>query len=343
MKSTKLFSMLVIVALFLYGSLGFYFLPLSSFEGGLTRMGQVPESQFGWIKPQPAIAPELLCQAEWQDADVLVIGDSFSVGDPAMSNTKPHLWQSVLVKHGLRVRTEGWENIRAICEDFSPWLKSQGFKGKYIILENVERAAESNLEKSLKCRSMSYRAKPYPLPTPPDVIPDRRHADYSGKLSVGMMTQLHAWEYSYLSASPDFKQWELPNNVKLEHLANGCALFSHPRCQDVLFLAEDRMRDFDDSMFSKMAAIESRLTGFTPVWVIVPDKTTAYLNPNKQFWNIAAQSFHSPNLLQAFQQAIQNNTVDLYRGNDTHLSTEGFLLMGDAIRQSLPPVHAATP
>ena len=335
MKHTKLFSVLVIASLFIYATLGFYFLPLSGFEGGLTRMGKLPESLFGWTKPQPQIHSELLRQSDWQDADVLVVGDSFSVGDPLLSNTKPYLWQTVLVQNGFKVHTEGWGNISAICEDFTPWLKSKGFKGKYIILENVERAAESNLDKSIKCHSMSYRSTPYSLPSPPDVIPDRERKDYSGKLSVGIQTWLHELEYSYLSSQSNFNQWELPNHVKMQRLSNGCSLFSHPRCQDVLFLTEDRIEDFDENMFAKMATIESRLPNLTPIWVIVPDKSTVYLNPNKQFWNQSSQRLHAPNLLKSFRQSIQNNTVDLYRGNDTHLSTEGFLIMGETIRQSM--------
>lgn len=334
MKHTKLFSLLVITALSFYAVIGFYYLPLSSFEGDLTRMSKLSESLFGWTKPQPAIAPELLHQSKWQDADVLVVGDSFSAGD-LHSNTMPYLWQAVLVKHGLRVHTESWESIRAICEDFVPWLKSQGFKGKYIVLENVERGAEGNLEKSIKCHSMSYRSSPYPQPVSPDASPNRKVSDYSGKLSVGIQTQLHTWEYLYLNSDPDFKHWELPNHVNMNRLSNGCELFSHPRCQDVLFLTEDRIQDFDEGMISKMAVIESRLKGFSLIWAIVPDKSTAYLNSNKQFWIKAEKRFMAPNMLQVFRLAIEKKTVDLYRGNNTHLSNEGFLIMGEAILKSM--------
>jgi hypothetical protein len=326
MKHAKLFSLLVIVALSIYAMAGFYLLPLAGFEGGLTRMSKLPESQFGWTKPQPAIAPELLRQAEWQDADVLVVGDSFSM---------EHLWQTVLAQHGLRVRTETWENIRDICEDFTPWLKSQGFKGSHIIIEIIERNAEDVINRSLRCKNMSYHSVLYPPASPPAVLPNRQHADYSGKLSVGIQTQLHSLAYMHLSKHPDFRRWDLPNNVRMERLAEGCDLFSHPRCQDVLFLAEDRTQDFNETMLDKMSTINSRLSGVTPIWAIVPDKSTAYLNPNKQFWHQAASRFQSPDLLETFRLAIRNKTVDLYRGNDTHLSTEGYLIMGEAIRQSM--------
>ena len=326
MQHGKLFSILVVAALTTYAIIGFYFLPLSDFEGDLTRLGKLPESKFGWTKPQPAIAADLLHQATWQEADVLVVGDSFS---------KPHLWQTVLTQQGLRVRTEDRRNIHSICEDFSPWLKSQKFNGKFVIFEMVERGAEDVLERSVRCNKMSYRATPYLQPSPPEVLPDRQLRLYTGKLSVGIQTWLHSLEYSYLNGGPDFKQWELPNQVRMQRVANGCDLFSHPQCQDVLFLTEDRIQDFNETMLANMSIVNAKLNGFKPIWVVVPDKSTVYLNFNKQFWNYAEQSLHAPNLLQVFRSEIENKTIDFYRGNDTHLSTQGFMVMGEAIRQSM--------
>lgn len=326
MRHATIFSILVIAALSFYALAGFYFLPLANFEGDLTRMSKLPESQFGWTKPQPVIAPELLRQAEWREADVLVIGDSFSM---------PHLWQTVLTQHGMRVRTESWENVHAICEDFSPWLKSQGFNGKFVIFETVERGAENLVNKSIKCKEMSYTYVAYKPALPPDALPDRQRANYSGKLSVGLQTELHLLEYAHLIRNPDFKRWELPNNVRMERISNGCELFSHPRCQDVLFLAEDRIQDFNEAMLNKIDTINSRVSGFVPIWAVVPDKSTVYLNHNKQFWNQAARRYSAPNLLDVFRQAIQKNTKDVYRSNDTHLSTEGYLIMGETMRENM--------
>ena len=326
MKHSQLFSAAVIFAVSIYAIIGFYFLPLSDFEGDLTRLAKLPESMFGWTKPQPAIAAELIQQATWQEADVLVIGDSFS---------KSHIWQTVLTQHGLHVRTEDWRNVHSICEDFSPWLKSQNFKGKFVIIEMVERAAEEVLERSVKCKRMSYRATPEIQLATPETLHDRQLRHYSGKLSVGLQTWLHSLEYSYLSDRPDFKLWELPNHVRMQRILNGCDLFSHLQCQDVLFFTEDRIQDFDETMLHNMDTINSKLKGFHPIWVVVPDKTTSYLNFNKQFWNHAEQRFHTPNLLEVFRREIENKTIDFYQGNDTHLSTKGFLVMGESIRQSM--------
>jgi hypothetical protein len=42
------------------------------------------------------------------------------------------------------------------------------------------------------------------------------------------------------------------------------------------------------------------------------------------------------------QQAVQNRTVDLYPANNTHLSTEGYLLMGDEIFKTMQHEKSAT-
>jgi hypothetical protein len=47
MQHAKFFSVLIAALLLLYGAIGFYCLPLANFQGGLTRMAQLPESLFG--------------------------------------------------------------------------------------------------------------------------------------------------------------------------------------------------------------------------------------------------------------------------------------------------------
>ncbi len=331
MKHAKLFSVSVALALALYGAVGFYFLPLANFEGGLTRMGKLPETMFGWTREQPAIPPELLVQSSWQDADVFVIGDSFSM---------EHLWQTALTRRGLKVHTETWENIRGICEDFTPWLRAQGFRGRYVVFEVIERNFEDLFKGSLGCQKMFTHSTSLSLIPPPPTRIDRQQAHYSGRLSVGIDTYLQAAHYLELSKQPGFAALDLGNDTKLVRVENGCRLFSHPQCSDALFYSKDRTTDFGPDILLKMEAVQSKLQdNLTMVWAIVPDKSTAYLNTNKTFWRVSSQRFHAPDLLGVFRGAIENNAVDLYRGNDTHLSTSGYLLMGEAIYQTMLGKH----
>jgi hypothetical protein len=109
-----------------WGSLFF-----TNYQGDLTRVGKWMESDFGWREPQPSIDPKFLVSSNLQEADVLVIGDSFS--------ENLH-WQSVLTQSGKKVATIHWGAIGFICEDFSKQLKASGFRGKQIIIQAIEEA-----------------------------------------------------------------------------------------------------------------------------------------------------------------------------------------------------------
>ena len=330
MKTAKYFSIIVFVAVLGYGAVAFYFLPLATFQGELTRMGLLPESLFGWTKPQPLLYVKWMQQASMKEADVLVIGDSFSDG---------RVWQSVLTQHGLKVRTESWDSMRGVCTDFIPWLRAQGFAGKYVVFESIERNLVDDLGKSVACQQMQYHPNPSTdAPRfPPVVSFDVKQGNYAGKLSTGIRTQLNVLKYERMSRSPDFKSWLLPNDVKMARVPNGCELFSHARCNDALFLSYDKPEEIDAGALENIEKLNTRLVGITPIWVFVPNKSTAYLYPTNSSGTKPNVAFHAPNLLRMTQQAIQAKTVDLYLGNNTHFSTTGYLLMGDEIFKAMQP------
>lgn len=328
MNHARFFSVLVLVLTALYGAIGFYELPLASFQGDLTRLGMLPESLFGWTKPQPAIDPALLQQSSWKDADVLVVGDSFS---------DSRVWQTVLTRAGLRVRTESWDSLRGICEDFMPWLRSQGFTGKYVVLESIERNADSILSRSVACKRMQFHPNVYAdIPRgAPAVTFDLKPRDFSGKLSVGLQTLVNVWKYERTSSAPGFTSKDLSNGARLARVKNGCELFSHAACNDALFYDQDKAEDLPGNALDNIGTLNARLTGIEATWVFVPNKSTTYLYPDKQFWDKAEQRFHSPNLLRLFRQSIAARTVDLFPANNTHLSTTGYLIMGAAIYREM--------
>ncbi len=331
MKYARFFSILIIATTAFYGAVGLYFLPLAGFEGDQTRIGLLPESMFGWTMPQPAIDPNLIKQSSWQDADVLVVGDSFSV---------VRIWQTELVKHGLKVRTEHWTNIRGICENFMPWLHAQGFKGKHIVLETVERNVAAGLADSVRCKKMVFHPSfdADMLRNPPPVEIDRNVPDYSGKISIGLQTERQLSKYEKISDQSDFKSWDTGRGSIVARVADGCELFSHKRCNDALFLASDNIADLESGVIDNMQTLDKRMAGLQTLWVIVPNKTTAYLHPDKQFWNQAESRVHSVNMLKIVRQAINSKNIDVYPGNNQHFSTATYLLMGRDIYQAISPI-----
>lgn len=328
MKHAKIFSIVVMALVLGYGAVGFHFLPQATFQGELTRMALLPESLFGWRQAQPELDIQWMQQASMQEADVLVIGDSFS---------DSRVWQTVLTQQGLKVRTESWNSMRGICTDFLPWLRKQGYKGEYLVLESIERNMVQDIRKSITCEHMQYHPDPRAdaRRSPPIVSFNPEQGDYARRLSTGIKTWLNAMEYEQRRKAPDFSVWELPNDVRLARIPDGCKLFSHARCADSLFYSIDQPQDIDSTINNDIEALNARLGGLKVVWAFVPNKSTAYLYPEKRFWNEAERRLEAPNLLRMTRQAIATQVVDLYPANNTHFSTTGYLLMGEEILKAM--------
>lgn len=92
-------------------------------------------------------------------------------------------------------------------------VHKQDVKGKYLILESVERGLIINLNNSVTCRQVQYFNNVTTDAT--HVLPaasfDVNAEDYAGKLS---------------------------NNIKFTRINNGWKLFNHKSCNDAVFLAK---------------------------------------------------------------------------------------------------------
>jgi len=92
--STRKYSLILIysfsVMAMIAWSMEFYFEKL---YGDLTRMGRFSERDFGWREQRPPIPPELFKDYSLADADILIIGDSFSAS---------RIWQTKFIEDGLK-------------------------------------------------------------------------------------------------------------------------------------------------------------------------------------------------------------------------------------------------
>jgi len=328
MKTAKFFFLGTFLCFTMYGLLGLYFLPLAAFQGDLTRMAMLPERLLGWQRVQPAIDQQLLQQSPIAEADVFVIGDSFSDG---------RVWQSVLTAKQLKVHTLLWGDLPFVCEDAAIWLRAQGFKGRYFVIETNERNLLHRLNDSLACKNVLRKEKigNADARSAPIERFDIDHGDYSSKLSVGLRTAFntflfHSWEQLDLA-----DKVQLQPEVFLKKIKNGCSLFSHRKFDSALFYLPDSEQDVDPGALQKIETINASLGDLVPIWVVIPNKATTYLYQEKYFWNTLEQHVRAPNLLAMNLSAIKHGEVDLYPGNNTHYSTRGYLLMGEAILKEI--------
>jgi len=94
-----------------------------------------------------------------------------------------------------------------------------------------------DIPKSLACKQMlTHGSASDGSVAPPPASFDPNEKNYTGRLSVGIRTKLNAMEYEHEFSDPVQTTLLLSNGVRMSRLEDGCSLFSHQRCGDVLFL-----------------------------------------------------------------------------------------------------------
>ncbi|RYF75232.1 MAG: hypothetical protein EOO22_05280 [Comamonadaceae bacterium] len=305
--------------------------------GDLSRLGRISDTEFGWLDAPATVPAPFLRGSPLDRADVLVIGDSFSM---------THRWQSVLVKDGLRVTTIYWGQIgETLCADLGDWLERAGFRGKLVVIESVERLLAERLAATAKCVTMKrpFAARETPFLEPLDAVPGFS-LNWGAKLTTGVAT----WLNTRRAIKTPGATWA-DLNVRVRPVERGCELFSHRLCGKALFFGEDD--DNGELSASHVQAMQSFTTAHrgTPLlWMVVPNKTTVYLEPthSKAFVDAFGPSGLGPDLFE-FARVRRDRSKDFYFPNDTHLSMRGQLALGDLmlqeVRKIVPAATARTP
>jgi hypothetical protein len=308
--------------------------------GDLTRIGRISERDFGWHHPPPPIPDANIKASSIQDADVLVIGDSFSVR---------YAWQSPLVGAGYRVATAHWDKTGPMCSDFAAWVRKSGFKGKVVIIESIERLLQGRIEESRECATMkrAFVPSPPPFENPSKPALTGFRLNWDAELLRGWLT------YRNTRAIERSESWtNTPDRwgplIDARTVPDGCKQFSHVACNKLLMTAEDRLMDplTADSATFMAKFTEKMAPSLRIIWMVVPNKSTVYLDQNH------AAAFRStfndlkigPDLF-ALSEQNRFKITDLYPANETHVSTAGYLLFGqrmlEAVREVQPAPAAA--
>lgn len=299
-------------------------------EGGLTRIGRVSETAFGWRSVPPPIPMTAVRGWEPAEADILVIGDSFSMY---------YAWQSPLVAAGYKVATTHWDRTGPLCADFPAWLQSIGFRGRLVILESIERLLPERLEQAQACASMARRPlKSLPVPTAsPSQPPPPRRLNWTSPLMTGLVTWRNTRQIVRTDGVVDVEHERFGDYIFSSPVAEGCRQFSSPVCDKSLFLTADRTnRELQPADADFMAAFARRAAPVQVMWMVVPNKTTVYLDTRnaRAFADRADALGVGPDLF-AMAQAQRLNIIDLYWPNDTHWSMQGQVYFGGRMREAV--------
>jgi hypothetical protein len=301
--------------------------------GDLTRIGQLDEGDFGWRMQQPYVAAELLKSFPVAEADILVIGDSFSNG---------LIWQSRLISAGFKPSTLSWDEFKpcSLVQNLGEVVRQAGFRGRYVVIENVEHGFQNRMNSSCDITSRIIGAA-YNGSAPETKPPNDRSLISLNRDPLGGDWVINAFinkiRLTYLfDANKSYMDFG-DGRTRVVPI-DGCAWFSNKLCNFGLFYGHD----FDKKTFNSIGNIlavntDLQKVGIEAIWLAIPDKATVYLgygklvmNPYVNIWDEFAQHSElvAPNLAESFKQESRQ-IKDFYKPNDVHLSTKGYLYLGD--------------
>ena len=295
-----------------------------SLEGDLTRLGSLPERDFGWQQPQPLVTANYLHSYPLAEADILIVGDSFSAS---------LVWQSRLAHGGLKPATLHWDDVKLCSEDFGQIVRQTGFAGRYVVIEAIERTLQDRMLSICKKGSKIAKKSGHRGASPPTSQP--RFSLASPRLGAKWVIEamLHKFRYTYRpSAEMEF------GTARMFSLENGCERFSNHSCNYGLFFADEFSKATFNSANTALAIDQNlKNVGIQTIWLVVPDKSTVYLGKGKfdsmpyvDPWKSLEEKgvLAISNLDEKF---IRESLLvkDLYAPNNTHLSPSGYLFMGD--------------
>lgn len=299
--------------------------------GDLTRIGRISEAEFAARRPAPKFDSAYLVDSPVSAADVLVIGDSFSIR---------FAWQASLVEAGYRVVTTHWDKTGPLCADFPEWLRRSGFKGRYVVIESIERLLPERLDAAAACTTMSQSFSAIPRATQlaaDSATTSAQQLNWNAEWASGWLTYLHTRAIMTSETDLVFDHPRWGDLIMARPLPDGCKEFSNRLCNKGIFLVDD---DRSPALTEKSAAFMARFNeraGMPKViWMVIPNKTTVYLNHHRvaSFVNAFNASNLGPDLF-ALATNSRRQVMDLYSPNDTHLSPAGYQLVGARMLQAV--------
>lgn len=314
-------------------------------NGDLTRIGAHPERWYGWNAPQQKIPDLTNTPRTTAKKHLLVLGDSFSeIG----------YWQAYLDdRYSFTLVPTRNTSFHKIIE------KIRQEKPDGVVIESVERFTYAMFgnESQFMGNTPKYCAPLGNTPTPSSTTPTATLASYplytrkpfpetAKEISQGFYL---AKQKVYFAAKPKKQQ------AKILSLSTP-TLQSSQRSEQLLVLKSDLLflPVFDDAAISamqcSMRTLAHTLTDLQLpfVFLIVPDKTTAYQpyltqtdlrsKPPVITRLLSALGIpHTIDMLPAVRDALAHNAVDFYLPNDTHWGYKGFQLAAMQIDAALHP------
>jgi hypothetical protein len=302
--------------------------------GGISRRGAWPERDYIWQQEPQGI--EVLENSDAiRNADVVVIGDSFSV---------PNAWQSVVSKEtGLKFKTYNYFNNH---DCFLPWIDrmvarlegtAQG-GNRMVVIETIEHQFMQRFKEPERCAADSL----FQVRTIQQGVWNWSKSSVHTQIDLArqFQTLVHMWQVYYW---PHKKAGEWVVNAPLKR----ADLFSNNKSERLLYIDLDEHRwrwtqaDIDQAV-STLKKVQSKLeaAGFRFTMLIIPDKLHVYedelLTPSPPHpaadlsASLRRGGVNSVDVLTPLKSGIYQ-ARDLYMPNDDHLGPQGQRMLGRAL------------
>ena len=343
---------LTTILFFILIAIGFFLEPLS---GDLTRLGWYSEYNFGWNEPQRAFESELFSRetAYQRYADIVVIGDSFSMGGTGYE------WQNFFVTEtGLSVAAFGIYGVDLKFRDelLSEIVNSETFQvrpPRVVVFEKVERWLDKMGDALGDCQVNHPNLPEFSINMQPMLNPAPLREVFREKSSLSSQNVAYAGQFLN-KLMFERRSHSIVTRLKLENLK-----FFSSRQSDTLLLYKHELRkaSWDAPEIAKIKCILLSMQNLVQangktlfVAMIVPDKLTAYSHhlidrayANLSIFNALAvgQSLNLVRLDWALQAAIDKGMIDIYLPNDTHWGYRGHQIAAASLAQYLKMLSGA--
>ena len=290
-------------------------------NGDLTRIGLLPEREFGWRDTQPPLLRRTSNTTN-PEATVLVIGDSFSgIGH----------WQEIALGQREKYVTYGFGRL---CSDFAEVLRKKKLVPRVVIIEVVERYFDDRFFSTCD-RSRLEDAASNALTGDPELpAPSIFSGTFGAKYVAGSL-------FYFLRRGEQHRSGH-SGGVFVAPVADGCSLFSNRDCEHGLFLGDDRdLQGLPLNKFESPVLRYLREAGVERIIIVpIPNKTTVYLHPESEARRKDAYVAefgirNNVELVTLHQRFVSDRyrAKDFYLPNDTHLSPRGMQVLGGYIAE----------
>ncbi len=317
---------------------GAFIQPLS---GDLTRLGHLSERDFGWNQAQPSLSVDL--NRDGGQPDVLILGDSFS---------EKNVWQTVARQSsGLHFLTYQWQGLDdpACLKTWIQAVHERHPQTRVLLIETVERQFIGRF-------SAAQKSCPGALPEPVRI---KRDHTLDRRPLFAVDTMLPDLKYAVQALRTTWQPFPKPMRsgaTVIAPLMTG-HLFSNRKSSTLLYYRDDDLKQHwsEADMARSINTLKdiqefAQALGMTVSTMVVPDKSSVYgpfmkqpqfKHPPPNVWQaLAQQDIRHVDLEKPLSRQAPL-TQDLYLPDDTHMSTEGYVLIGQSLAAHLKELFTA--